>query len=193
MNKIDFLFVGVGGQGVLTASRLMSNVGFKSGYDVKLTEVHGMAQRGGSVESAVRLAKKVHSPLLSKGDVDFLVAFECLEAARYLEYLKPDGKLLVSDEMLPPLSVISGKSEYPTDIMDKIRELGFDFSLINASKIAKDLGNPKTINIIMMGLLSRFLDISVDLWIETLKEFLPERLHEINLKAFMAGREFKEK
>ncbi|AEE15066.1 Indolepyruvate ferredoxin oxidoreductase [Thermodesulfobium narugense DSM 14796] len=191
MDKIDFLFVGVGGQGVLTASRLVSSVGFKSGYDVKLTEVHGMAQRGGSVESAVRLAKKVHSPLLSKGEVDFLVAFECLEAARYLEYLKPDGKLLVSDEMLPPLSVISGKAEYPVDIMDKIKDLGFDFDLVNASKLAKDVGNPKTINIIMMGLLSKYLDIPEDLWIESIKESLPERLHEINLKAFMVGRKYE--
>ncbi|MEO1784202.1 indolepyruvate oxidoreductase subunit beta [Thermodesulfobium sp. 4217-1] len=188
MDKIDFLFVGVGGQGVLTASRLISHVGFKSGYDVKLTEVHGMAQRGGSVESAVRLGKKVHSPLLSKGEVDFLVSFECLEAARYLEYLKPEGKLLVSDEMLSPLPVISGKAEYPADIMDKIRDIGFDFELINASKLAKDLGNPKTINIIMMGLLSKYLDISEDVWIECIKEFLPEKLHEINIKAFMLGR-----
>ncbi|AWB10769.1 indolepyruvate ferredoxin oxidoreductase beta subunit [Thermodesulfobium acidiphilum] len=191
MDKIDFLFVGVGGQGVLTASRLISHVGFKSGYDVKLTEVHGMAQRGGSVESAVRFARKVRSPLLSKGEVDFLVAFECMEAARYLEYLRPDGKLLVSDEMLPPLPVISGKTEYPLNIMDRIKDLGFDFDLVDALKLAKDVGNPKTINIIMIGLLSKYLDIPEDLWMESIKEFLPEKLHEINLRAFTVGRKYK--
>lgn len=190
MNKIDFLLVGVGGQGVLLASGILAEVGLRAGYDAKNSEVHGMAQRGGSVVSHVRWAEKVLSPLIGLGEVDYLLALEKLEALRYIEMLRPGGTVIVNDHSIPPVSVSSGSDEYPDDqrVWRVLSEVTDDVQLVPGVELAEELGNARVSNVVMLGALSKFLDIALDIWLELIGERVPEKYVELNRQALLKGR-----
>ncbi|TFG37625.1 MAG: indolepyruvate oxidoreductase subunit beta [Syntrophobacterales bacterium] len=183
----SILLVGVGGEGVIRASDILSAVMMNAGYDVKKSEVHGMAQRGGCVSSHVRFGKKVYSPLSKKGDVDILVSFEKMETLRYLEYLKPEGKVIINNnEVLPP-SVNLGEEEYPADAVDTVRSCFDDVRVVNASEIALEAGNVRMANTVILGTLSAYLDVDKSVWEEVLRASFPERLISGNIAAFELG------
>lgn len=184
----DILIVGVGGQGTLLTSRIIAQVAVQMGYDVKVSEVHGMAQRGGSVISQVRYGEKVYSPIIKKGDGDILLAFEKIEAARWLEYLKPDGKVIINDERVDPLPVMSGKAKYPDKITDRIIELVPDTKIVDATSIALELGNIKVANVVLVGMLSEAIGLPVEEVEKAIRTMVPEKVLDANLKAFEAGR-----
>lgn len=187
MNKRNIMIVGVGGQGTLLASRVIGNVVLKQNYDVKVSEVHGMSQRGGSVVTYVKLGDKVYSPIIEKGEVDIIIAFEQLEALRWAEYLKEDGKLLVNEQKINPMPVIIGKEKYPENIMVKLKENYKNVISLDALKIARECGNIKAVNTVLIGLLAKSIDIDKEVWIESLKEIVPQKALEVNLKAFEEG------
>ncbi len=186
-NVKNILIVGVGGQGTLLTSRIIAQVAVQLGYDVKVSEVHGMAQRGGSVVSQVRYGEKVYSPIIKKGDADVILAFEKIEAARWLDYLKPDGKVIINDERVDPLPVMSGKSKYPTDIVDKIRNVIPDTVEVNASEIAIECGNIRTANVVLVGLLTFAMDIPTSEVEKAIREMVPAKAIDVNLLAFQEG------
>ncbi len=189
-NVINMLFTGVGGQGILLASDVVSDVFFGRGMDVKKSEVHGMAQRGGSVISHVRVGDRVYSPLIKEGDVDILFSFELLEALRNIHQLKKGGALIVNNQMINPPAVAMGEMEYPKGIAEFFKENVERCHIVNALDLAIEAGNPKSLNIVMTGALSKmFDDIEEDQWIEAIKGRLPEKLHDVNIKAFKLGRE----
>lgn len=190
MTKFDFLLVGVGGQGVLLASDILAEVGLKAGYDAKKAEVHGMAQRGGSVVSHVRWAEKVLSPLIGRGEVDYLLALEKLEALRYIEVLRPGGTVIVNDHRIPPVSVSSGGDEYPDDqrVRRVLSEVAGDVRFLPGVELARELGNARASNVVTLGALSQCLDVDLDIWLEVIAERVPEKYVELNRQAFLAGR-----
>jgi len=190
MTKFDFLLVGVGGQGVLLASDILAEVGLRAGYDAKKSEVHGMAQRGGSVVSHVRWAEKVLSPLIGQGEVDYLLALEKLEALRYIEVLRPGGTVIVNDHRIPPVSVSSGGDEYPDDqrVRRVLSEVTDDVHFVPGVELAEELGNARASNVVMLGALSKSLDIDLDIWLEVIAERVPEKYVELNHQAFLKGR-----
>ena len=190
MTKCDFLLVGVGGQGVLLASDILGEVGLKAGYDAKKSEVHGMAQRGGSVVSHVRWAEKVLSPLIGLGEVDYLLALEKLEALRYIEVLRPGGTVIVNDHRIPPVSVSSGNDEYPDDqrVRRVLGEVAGDVQSVPGVGLAEELGNARASNVVMLGALSKFLDVDLATWLEVIAERVPEKYVELNHQAFLKGR-----
>jgi indolepyruvate ferredoxin oxidoreductase beta subunit len=187
MSDLNIMIVGVGGQGTLLASRLLGNVAMKQGYDVKVSEVHGMSQRGGSVVTYVKMGEKVYSPIIEKGEADYLLAFENLEALRWIDYLKKDGTLVLNDQQIDPMPVIIGKAKYPEGIIERLREGGVRMNSIDALQIAKECGNIKAVNIVLIGLLARTSNIARDVWLEAMKEVIPQKLLDVNLKAFNAG------
>jgi len=180
----------VGGQGVVLASDIIGEAAISAGYDVKKTDTLGMAQRGGSVVSHVRLAEKVHSPLIKEGEVDLLLAFEKLEAARWSHYLKPGAVAIVNTYEQPPLSVSLGDEKYPSDdeIIAALQRRTDRIYFIDGNTRAQELGNVRTVNIYMLGCFSAFAPLDVDIWKESISRHLPERLREINLTAFEIGR-----
>jgi indolepyruvate ferredoxin oxidoreductase beta subunit len=185
----NILLTGVGGQGILLASEIICKVMITSGHDVKKSEVHGMAQRGGSVTSHVRYGKKVFSPIARKGDVDLLISFEKLETLRYLDYLKPDGMIIMNDTELYPPSVNLGEATYPKNILEIVQKQFETVKVVNASDIAVRAGNIRTANTAMLGVLSMYLDtIGVDVWKNVLRKFFPEKTVKVNLIAFDLGR-----
>ena len=188
MTNSNIMIVGVGGQGSLLASKLMGNILLREGYDVKVSEVHGMSQRGGSVVTYVKYGEKVYSPIVDKGEADYIVAFERLEAARWLDYLKPGGKIVMNTQEILPMPVITGAAEYPQDIVDKIKAAGADVTAIDALAMATQAGSSKAVNIVLMGVLSTMLDFPETLWLEELRAAVPLRFVELNEKAFSLGR-----
>lgn len=181
---------GVGGQGTILASNILGQVMLNAGYDVKKAEVHGMAQRGGDVTTHFRFGEKVHSPLIKEGDVDFLVSFELLEALRYIDWIKPDGRIILNNHSILPPTVSLGKMDYPKDI-DKIFKEYFKENvwIIDGHGIAKDLGNIQVSNVVLIGALSNFFpELKAKQWKDAIKSLLPAKLHEINVKAFDRGR-----
>jgi indolepyruvate ferredoxin oxidoreductase beta subunit len=190
MKKIDFVLAGVGGQGIMVASDVLAHVGLEQGYDVKKSEVHGMAQRGGSVVSHVRWADRVCSPLVGRGEADHLVAFEKLEALRYLGFLRAGGTVIVNDYAIPPVSVAIGKDSYPDDVtVDRIlTEAGPDHYLVPGFEMARELGNVRTSNVVLLGALSTLLDVPVAAWEKVISNRVPKRYVDLNLKAFELGR-----
>jgi indolepyruvate ferredoxin oxidoreductase beta subunit len=190
MKKLNIMIVGVGGQGTLLASRIIGAVALKKGYDVKLSEVHGMSQRGGSVETYVKLGDKVYSPLIEKGDADIILAFEQLEALRWLPYLKANGRLIINEQKIDPMPVIIGKAKYPDNIIEKIKILYSNVTPIDALSISKECGNIKTVNVVLLGLLAKSTEIEKEAWLEAVAETVPQKLVDINLKAFEAGYNF---
>jgi len=192
-DKIDricnVLFVGVGGQGVLVASQILGEVLLKAGFDVKRSEVHGMAQRGGSVVSQVRFGSKVFSPLIKKGEGNFLVSFEQMETLRYLDHLKPCSIVLVNNQKILPPSVSMGLENYPEDISKHLKKKIKKFILIEGIALAQQAGNPKTLNVVLLGVLSRYLNLEKKMWVKTIQEQFPQALREVNKKGFYLGRE----
>ncbi len=188
----SLLLAGVGGQGILLASDIICKVIMAKGLDVKKSEVHGMAQRGGCVTSHVRYGTKVYSPLAKRGDVDIIVAFEKLESLRYLDYLKPGGLVLVNDEEIYPPSVNLGEAEYPRDIYESLKaRFGAErVKVVDGPDLAAKAGNRRAVNTVMLGAVSRYISgIDADEWKRILAEMLPQKIVEANLKAFDLGRE----
>lgn len=183
----NVLFVGVGGQGIILASKILTTGLIDAGYDVKMSEVHGMAQRGGSVTTQVRYGEKVHSPIIGKGQADVIVAFERVEALRWIEYLKPEGKIVVNDYAIPSATVLSGKEQYPENIIKKTKDSFNNVTVINASEEALNLGNIKAQNIIMLGGLIKALNIPNVDWIKAVKENVKEKFIDLNIKALEKG------
>lgn len=191
-NVTNIMIVGVGGQGTLLTSRVIARVAVKLGYDVKVSEVHGMAQRGGSVVSQVRFGEKVYSPIIKKGDANLILAFEKLEAARWLGYLKKDGMMIINDERVDPLPVMSGDMQYPQDIAEKVGEKVPNTVVVDATTIASCCGSPRAANIVLVGILSRAMSLPAELVEEAIREMLPAIVLDMNLKAFREGLEFHE-
>lgn len=186
MNTYSVMIVGVGGQGTLLASRLLGNAVISEGYDVKVSEVHGMSQRGGSVITYVRFGDKVNSPIIEKGEADLIVAFEQLEAARYLPYLKKGGKIIVNTQKIDPMPVVIGAAEYPEGVIEKLSEKA-DVTALDALSLAVEAGNSKSVNVVLMGVVAKHMDISKDVWKKVIAETVPPRFKELNLKAFELG------
>lgn len=184
----NVLIVGVGGQGIILASDVLGRVAARHGYDVKKNEIHGMAQRGGSVSSHVRFGKQVASPIIKVGEADVLLSFEQIETLRYFPFLSEKGTVIVNDHKILPPAVFTGKQEYPTDILEKIRAKVPRAVVVNGGEAAEKIGNPRVANVIFLGILSKYLDIPAETYEEVLKESLKPKLIDINLKAFHEGR-----
>lgn len=184
----NILLVGVGGQGILLASEILSETFMLAGFDVKKSEIHGMSQRGGSVVSHVRYGKEVFSPIVPEGEGDILFGFELMETSRYLSLLKPEGAVIVNDLRIPPPSVLMGQVAYPDGLADQIRNRFPDFLLVDGQKLATEAGNPRAANTVLLGAVSKRLDIAEEFWIKALEKMVPAKALEINRKAFIMGR-----
>lgn len=188
-NTTNVMIVGVGGQGSLLASKLLGHVMLKKGVDVKVSEVHGMSQRGGSVVTYVRFGDKVYSPIIDKGEADYIISFETLEAARYMANLKPDGQVIVNNQQMDPMPVITGAATYPEGLIDKMKDAGAKVDAIDALGIAMEAGSAKAANVVLMGRFSTyFTDVTEAEWLEALEECVPPKFIELNKKAFDLGR-----
>ena len=189
MGVKSIMIVGVGGQGTLLASKLLGNALLSRGFDVKVSGVHGMSQRGGSVVTYVRWGEneKVYSPVIEKGEADVIVSFEQLEAARWLPYLKKGGKMVVNTQCMDPMPVITGAAKYPEGLLDRLEEAGVDVTAIDALSLAKEAGSEKAVNVVLMGVMARSLDIDYDHWQETIRQTVPAKFTDMNLKAFDLG------
>ena len=188
METKNIMIVGVGGQGSLLASKLLGRILLTKGYDIKVSEVHGMSQRGGSVVTYVRYGDKVYSPVIDKGQADYIVSFELLEAARWTEYLKPNGKIIVNTQQINPMPVIIGAAQYPQDLVGKMKESGLDVDAFDALSLAEQAGSTKAVNIVLMGHLSRYFDFSEEEWLEAIEKSVPAKFLELNKNAFTLGR-----
>lgn len=186
----NIMIVGVGGQGTLLTSRILGNLILNEGLDVKLSEVHGMAQRGGSVTTFVRYGEKVYEPIIEEGEADIIIAFEILEAQRYQHFLKSDGVMIVNNQRIDPIGVITGKEEYPKDALLVLKE---KYKVIDVDSLneALKLGNPRVFNTIILGVISNYMKFSVENWEETIRSTVPIITIDINLKAFHLGRSFQ--
>ena len=182
----NIMIVGVGGQGTLLTSRILGGITLDAGYDVKLSEVHGMAQRGGSVVTFVRYGDKVAEPIVEEGQADVLIAFEKLEALRYAHFLKEDGALVVNEQRIEPITVVTGVAQYPENIMEGL-EKEHTVYRIDAMEEAKKLGNSKVFNIIVLGMAARHMDVSEQAGLEVIEKTVPPKTVDINKKAFLAG------
>lgn len=183
----NILIVGVGGQGTLLASKIMGRCLLDEGYDVKVSEVHGMSQRGGSVVTYVRYGDKVWSSVIEKGEADIIISFEQLESARWLSYLKPDGVLISNTQQIDPMPVIMGQTEYPDNVLGKIRELGVNVVAVGADELAMKAGSIKAANTVLLGAAAHFTDIDEAEWVEAVRTTVPPKTVDINLKAFKLG------
>ena len=188
MKTTNIMIVGVGGQGSLLASKLLGRLLMNEGYDVKVSEVHGMSQRGGSVVTYVRYGEKVYSPIIDKGEADFIISFEKLEAARYAQYLKTDGKIIVNNQEIEPMPVITGAAVYPHDVLDNLANKGVTIDQVEALDLALAAGTSKAVNIVLMGRLSKLMPISKEKWVEAINQTVAPKFVEMNLKAFELGR-----
>lgn len=186
MTTKNIMIVGVGGQGTLLTSRILGGITVDAGYDVKLSEVHGMAQRGGSVVTFVRYGKKVAEPIVEEGQADVLIAFERLEALRYAHFLKKDGVIIVNDWRIDPITVVTGVREYPENIIENLSKKYTVYS-INAMEEALRLGNSKTFNVIVLGMAAKYMDFDKQAWLDVIARTVPPKTVEINQKAFLAG------
>ncbi len=191
METKNVLIVGVGGQGTLLASKLLGRILLTKGYDIKVSEVHGMSQRGGSVVTYVRYGDKVSSPLIDKGEADVILSFELLEAARWSEFLKPGGKIITNTQQIDPMPVITGAADYPENLEDKLRALGAELDSFDALSLAEQAGTTKAVNLVLMGRFSNDFDFTVDEWMEAIAQSVNEKFLEVNKKAFLLGREVK--
>lgn len=187
MSNVSVLIAGVGGQGTLLASRVLGAAAVKAGYDVKVSEVHGMAQRGGSVVTYVKIGDRVNSPVIEKGEADILLCFEKLEALRWIDYAKNDGTVIVNDQRIDPMPVITGKEKYPDDVLQRIKTSRSNVFVIDALSTAKELGNIKALNIVMVGFLAKKTNIGREIWHEAIRENVKAGFVELNLKAFDEG------
>lgn len=189
MKTGNILFCGVGGQGILLASELTAQAQLAAGFDVKKSEVHGMAQRGGSVEAHLRYGEKVYSPLIEPGAADILVAFEILEAARYLPYLHGGSVVVVNTQKIPPPAVALGKAAYPADILEELKSRGIKVSALDAFAVARSVGELRAVNVAMVGAMSNFLDAKPEFFERAIERTVKEAFREVNKRAFQAGRQ----
>ena len=202
---MNIMIVGVGGQGTLLASRILGKVAIKEGYDVKVSEVHGMSQRGGSVVTYVRISNdqplysssvvtyvkysdKVYSPIIDRGEADLILAFEMLEAMRALPYLKKGGKMIANTQKMNPMPVITGAMEYPENIEEKL-SAKINLQAVDALSLAEKAGTIKAVNVVLIGLLAKSMDVDKNVWIDVIKETVPEKFLDVNIKAFELGYE----
>ena len=188
METKNIMIVGVGGQGSLLASKLLGRLLLDKGYDVKVSEVHGMSQRGGSVVTYVRFGDKVYSPIIDKGEADFIVSFELLEAARWTEYLKKGGKVVTNTQQVNPMPVITGAASYPENLAEKMAAAGIDVDAFDALSLAEQAGSSKAANIVLMGRLSKYFDIPESEWHAAIEKSVPPKFLEMNQRAFSLGR-----
>lgn len=185
---VSLMIVGVGGQGSLLASKLLGNILTAEGYDVKVSEVHGMSQRGGSVVTYVKFdEKKVYSPIVTAGEADYIISFEKLEAARYVSFLKKGGKIIVNAQQIDPMPVIIGSAKYPDDILDELKNKGVFVDKTDALSLAEKAGSSKAVNIVLMGRLAKYLNIKYDEWISAIENTVKPKFVELNKKAFELG------
>ena len=186
--KKDIILAGVGGQGILTIATIIGDAATSAGLNLKQAEVHGMSQRGGSVVTYVRFGDKVYSPVIDKGEADFIVSFELLEAARWTEYLKPGGKIVVNTQQISPMPVITGAAEYPQGLAEQMQAAGLDVDAFDALALAEQAGSAKAVNIVLMGHLSRYFDFTEEEWMEAIEKSVPPKFLELNKTAFRLGR-----
>jgi indolepyruvate ferredoxin oxidoreductase beta subunit len=187
MRNLSVMIAGVGGQGTLLTSQVLGAAALKEGYDVKMSEVHGMAQRGGSVITYVRIGEKVDSPVIEKGGADILLCFEKLEALRWIDYAKQDGTIIVNEQRIDPMPVIIGSAKYPEDITEELSKNFPNVIPVKALDAARQLGNIKVLNIVMLGIMAKSTDIPVEIWHEAIRETVKEKFVELNIKAFDKG------
>ena len=183
---MNIMIVGVGGQGTLLASRILGKVAIKEGYDVKVSEVHGMSQRGGSVVTYVKYGDKVYSPIIDKGEADIVLAFEILEAYRSLPFLKKGGKMIANTQKMNPMPVIIGAAQYPENIEKKLSEK-INLQAVDELSAAEEAGNIKAVNVVLIGLLAKSMNIDKNVWLETIQETVPPKFLDVNMKAFELG------
>lgn len=183
---MNIMVVGVGGQGTLLTSRIIGKTALSKGFDVKLSEVHGMAQRGGSVVTFVRFGEKVFEPVVEEGEVDVLISFERLEAQRYAHFLKPDGVMIVNDTRIDPMTVVIGAASYPEGIIESLKEKHTVYT-VDGGKIARELGNSKVLNSVVLGLAAKYIGFSEEEWLSVVEKTVPTKTVEINKEAFKAG------
>lgn len=183
---VNIMVVGVGGQGTLLTSRIIGKTALECGLDVKLSEVHGMAQRGGSVVTFVRFGEKVSEPVVEEGNADFIIAFEKLEALRYAHFLKKGGKIIVNDCKIEPMTVVTGAAVYPEDIIETLKK-DHDVTVISGNEIAAQLGNPKVLNCVVLGASAKTIGFDKDVWLSVVEKTVPPKTIDINKKAFLKG------
>ena len=188
METKNIMIVGVGGQGSLLASKLLGHLLMEQGYDVKVSEVHGMSQRGGSVVTYVRYGEKVCSPVIDKGEADYIVSFELLEAARWLAYLKPDGQIVTSTQQIDPLPVITGAAQDPENLVEKMKAAGAKVDALDCLALAEEAGSSKAVNIVLMGRLSHYFELPEEAWHKSLEAMVPPKFLELNKRAFELGK-----
>lgn len=184
----NILLAGVGGQGILLASEILSEAFMLAGFDVKKSEIHGMSQRGGSVVSHVRFGKKVFSPVVPEGEGDILFGFELLETYRYLPLLRPGARVVANDLCISPPSVLLGQQVYPQNLAEKIHKIFPDFLLVDGLKLATEAGNPRVANTVLLGAVSNRVDIDEAVWLDAIGKLVPKKALDVNLKAFRSGR-----
>lgn len=192
METKNIIIVGVGGQGSLLASKILGHLLLAQGYDVKVSEVHGMSQRGGSVITYVRFGDKVYSPVVDKGEADFIVSFEILETARWISYLKDGGQVVTNTQQIDPMPVITGAAKYPENLVDKLKSKNIKVDAMNCLHLARQAGSVKAVNIVLLGRLSHYFDIQEDAWQKSLEANVPAKFLELNKKAFDLGKNFSE-
>lgn len=188
MQTKNIMIVGVGGQGTLLASKLLGRLLLTKGYDVKVSEVHGMSQRGGSVVTYVRYGDRVNSPIIDKGEADVIVSFELLEAARWTEYLRKGGTIVTNIQQTNPMPVITGAAVYPEDLCGKIKAAGINLDAMDALELANKAGTAKAVNLVLMGRLSKYFDFTEEEWMDAIEKSVPEKFLEVNKKAFLLGK-----
>lgn len=187
MSVKSIMIVGVGGQGTLLSSRLLGKVLCDKGYDVKVSEVHGMSQRGGSVVTYVKYGQKVYSPVIELGEADIIISFEQLEAGRWLPYLKKDGTVITNTQKIDPMPVITGNVQYPDSIISDIKNTGVTVKALDALSLAETAGNSKAVNLVLLGVCAKLTDIEKDVWTKAIEATVPAKFLEVNLKAFDLG------
>ena len=190
METKNVIIVGVGGQGSLLASKILGHLLLSQGYDVKVSEVHGMSQRGGSVITYVRFGDKVFSPVVDKGEADFIVSFEILETARWLSYLKVGGQIVTNTQQIDPMPVITGAATYPENLVEKMKSKNIKVDAMNCLELAQKAGSAKAVNIVLLGRLSHYFDIPEDAWQKSLEANVPPKFLELNKQAFEFGKNF---
>ena len=184
MKTTNIIISGVGGQGSLLASKLLGRLLLTKGYDIKVSEVHGMSQRGGSVVTYVRFGEKVYSPIITDGEADLIISFEKLEAARYARFLKKDGRIVVNTQQIDPMPVIIGAAEYPVEVLDELKNKGLNVDGFDALSLAEQAGSSKAVNIVLMGRVAKQFDIPYDNWINAIEKSVAPKFVEMNKKAF---------
>ena len=187
----NIMIVGVGGQGSLLASKLLGHLLLNAGNDVKVSEVHGMSQRGGSVVTYVRYGDKVYSPVIDRGEADYIVSFELLEAARWLPYLRKGGHIVTNTQQIDPMPVITGAAQYPEDLVQRMRDTGAQVDAIDCLALAEQAGSAKAVNVVLLGRLSHYFDLPEGSWQESLSALVPEKFLELNRRAFELGKNAK--